>query len=32
MSAELPCKIKPRMHANRHELLLQNEVLGELIL
>ena len=23
MSAELPCKIKPRMHANRRELLLQ---------
>ena len=25
MSAELPCKIKPRMHANRRELLLQKE-------
>jgi len=26
MSAELPSKTKPRMHANRRELLLQNEV------
>ena len=25
MSAELPCEIKPPMHANRHELLLQRE-------
>ena len=27
MSAELPCKIKPRMDTNRRELLLQKEMI-----
>jgi hypothetical protein len=26
MSAELPCKTKPRMHTNRRELLIQRDV------